>query len=254
MASVDSRRSPGGRRPSSPGRTTPARTWSVASTAMAGPGRGTAEAWRRPSAGSGPTRSPPTRCSPSPLTVLAAGRPRQRRRSSTPPTRSATRAWWTPLLVVAATLAADVPAAPPDRRAGGRRRRPRSPASCCDIVGPSWLALLVAIYSVGAHTEGRPRLRAIVGVGVRRRPSCSSLGVVGDEVTLVDAIAVDRACSRRRSCSATTCAGAASTSSRSPTGPSGPSGSGSSSPASGSPRSGRASPASCTTSSPTRSA
>ena len=95
--------------------------------------------------------------------------------------------WWTPVLVVAATLPLMY-----------RRRRPiavlvviaaaQIVCELVDVVGADWIGLLLATYSVGAHCDGRPRLRAIVGVGVAMGVLLA-LGVVGAEVTVVDAIA-----------------------------------------------------------------
>ena len=61
-------------------------------------------------------------------------------------------------------------------------------AEMLDIVGSTWLAVLVATYSVGAHTDGRRRQ---VGVAVLAVVFVVLLiaGVIDDEVTLVDAIA-----------------------------------------------------------------
>ena len=70
--------------------------------------------------------------------------------------------WWTVAARARRHVADHVPAA----RARSSPSAPSSPArSLCewrDVVGPSWLAVLVGVYSVGAHTEGR---RA----GARRR-------------------------------------------------------------------------------------
>ena len=95
--------------------------------------------------------------------------------------------WWTPLFVILSTLPVMF-----------RRRWPivtlgvvfiaQALAEMLDIVGSTWLAVLVATYSVGAHTDGRRRQ---VGVAVLAVVFVVLLiaGVIDDEVTLVDAIA-----------------------------------------------------------------
>ena len=95
--------------------------------------------------------------------------------------------WWTPLFVILPTLPVMF-----------RRRWPiatlavvlitQAVAEMLDIVGSTWLAVLVATYSVGAHTDGR---RRHVGVAVLAVVFVVLLiaGLLDDEVTLVDAIA-----------------------------------------------------------------
>ena len=94
--------------------------------------------------------------------------------------------WWTPLLVVAATLPVMF-----------RRTRPiialltitvaQLAGELLDIVGPSWLGFLVAIYSVGAHTGGRRRTTAIIGAGTAVG-ALLAIGAWLDDVTLIDAM------------------------------------------------------------------
>ncbi len=95
--------------------------------------------------------------------------------------------WWTVLLVVAATLPVMY-----------RRRHPIAALAAVltgqiacevyEIVGPSWLAVLVAIYSLGAHTDGRRRMRAVVGFGAVVVLAAIG-GMVDGEISIVDAIA-----------------------------------------------------------------
>ena len=61
-------------------------------------------------------------------------------------------------------------------------------AEMLDIVGSTWLAVLVATYSVGAHTDGRRRQVGVAVLGVVFVVLLIA-GVLDDEVTLVDAIA-----------------------------------------------------------------
>jgi signal transduction histidine kinase len=95
--------------------------------------------------------------------------------------------WWTVVLVVLSTLPIAF-----------RRRNPiwtltvvLTAQLACEglhIRGPSWLAVLVGVYSVGAHVEGRPRLRAI-GVCFAAVVLIGMVALVSDDVTLVDGIA-----------------------------------------------------------------
>ncbi|MET0324843.1 MAG: sensor histidine kinase [Ilumatobacteraceae bacterium] len=153
---------------------------------MASVGPDTVETWRRPLAWS---RDHPFAADTTlavVLTVIAlvvhAGSPRF---DVADPVRDP--AWWTPLLVVAATMPLMY-----------RRQRPiavlvavagaQIVCELVDVNGANWIGLLVAVYSVGAHSEGRPRLRAVVGVGLAVGVLLA-LGVAGDEVTPVDAVA-----------------------------------------------------------------
>ena len=120
------------------------------------------------------------------------------------------------------------------------------------VFGPSWLAVLVGVYSLGAHTEGRRRTYACAGALVVVLIG-GTLAIVAGDVDLIDVVPAIGLLTAAF-VSATTCGGAAITSNRSPIAPSGPSASGTCWHASASPRSATASPASCTTSSPTRSA
>ena len=95
--------------------------------------------------------------------------------------------WWTAALLVASTMPIMF-----------RRVRPiatlvavaTAQAVCelFEIVGPGWLAVLVAVYSLGAHTEGRRRTVTLVVVGVPMSVLLVT-GLLVDEVTVVDAIA-----------------------------------------------------------------
>ena len=158
--------------------------------------------------------------------------------------------WWTVLLTLAATLPIMY-----------RRRDPvlalgavlvgQILCEWSDVVGPSWLAVLVGVYSLGAHTEGRTRVRSVARLRRRHRPRDAARRRSPTRCRSSTRWPPS-ACSPPGSCSVTTCGGGASTWRRSPTGPSGPSASATCWRASGSPRSATASPASCTTSSPTR--
>ncbi len=95
--------------------------------------------------------------------------------------------WWTPLFVIASTLPVMF-----------RRRWPiatlmvvlvaQAASELLDISGSTWLAVLVAVYSVGAHTEGRRRVIGVAGVSVVFVMLLVA-GIVDDELTVVDAIA-----------------------------------------------------------------
>ncbi len=95
--------------------------------------------------------------------------------------------WWTPLFVILPTLPVMF-----------RRRWPiatlavvfvaQAIAEMLDVVGSTWLAVIVATYSVGAHTDGRRRHIGVAVLGVVFVLMLIA-GVLDDEVTLVDAIA-----------------------------------------------------------------
>ena len=95
--------------------------------------------------------------------------------------------WWTVLLTLAATLPIMY-----------RRRDPVLALGAVlvgqilcewnDVVGPSWLAVLVGVYSLGAHTEGRTRVRSVVACGAVI-VLITLLAVFTDEVSIVDAVA-----------------------------------------------------------------
>jgi signal transduction histidine kinase len=95
--------------------------------------------------------------------------------------------WWTVLLVVLATLPVMF-----------RRRNPVSALTVvlaaqllCEawhVFGPTWLAVLVGIYSLGAHTEGRRRTRVVVAVLVLVLAT-GTLAVATGDLNLVDGIA-----------------------------------------------------------------
>jgi signal transduction histidine kinase len=95
--------------------------------------------------------------------------------------------WWTVLLVLLATLPVAV-----------RRRNPMwafglvlAGQLACEswhVLGPSWLAVLVAVYSVGAHTDGSRRVRACVG-GLTLVLAAGTAAIVEGELRIVDAIA-----------------------------------------------------------------
>jgi signal transduction histidine kinase len=153
---------------------------------MVSQGRDTVEAWRRPLEWSRAHPFAADTVFAVVLTVIAlvvhAGSPHF---DAADPARDPT--WWTPALVVAATLPLMY-----------RRQRPiavlvvitgaQIACELLDVVGANLIGLLVAAYSVGAHCEGRPRLRAMVGVGVAIGVLLA-LGVTDDEVTVVEAIA-----------------------------------------------------------------
>ena len=168
-----SRRSPAGRTPVASRADDGAATPSVASTVMSGP---RVASPRRGAGRSGWLPGPPV------------GRRHDARRpahgarawssTSRSPQLEPTGSRARPVVVDAAArrrghVADDVPAAsarsPP---AGGHRRRPDRRASCSTSSAASWLAVLVAVYSVGAHTDGRRRLSAIVGAGIADRRRC----------------------------------------------------------------------------------
>jgi signal transduction histidine kinase len=95
--------------------------------------------------------------------------------------------WWTVALVVLATLPVMF-----------RRRNPvltlvvvLTGQLLCEgwhVFGATWLAVLVAVYSVGAHTEGRRRARAIVAALVVVLAD-GTVAVATGDLTLVDGIA-----------------------------------------------------------------
>jgi signal transduction histidine kinase len=96
-------------------------------------------------------------------------------------------AWWTVLLVVAATLPIMF-----------RRRNPvwalaavLTGQIACEwnrVVGPGWLAVLIGVYSLGAHTEGRRRIGYVTAFGAVIA-AVMFAGVVEGEVSVVDSIA-----------------------------------------------------------------
>jgi signal transduction histidine kinase len=95
--------------------------------------------------------------------------------------------WWTVLLVAGATLPL----------AFRRRNPPRALAAvlagqiACEwhrVVGPGWVAVLIGVYSLGAHTEGRRRVRYAIAVGAVIA-LVMALGVVEGEVSVIDSIA-----------------------------------------------------------------
>ena len=79
-----------------------------------------------------------------------------------------------------------VPAAHPGVVAGVRPRRPAR--ARWHVFGPSWLAVLVGVYSLGAHTEEGAGTSCAAVLGVVFVLMLIA-GVLDDEVTLVDAIA-----------------------------------------------------------------
>jgi signal transduction histidine kinase len=95
--------------------------------------------------------------------------------------------WWTLLLVVASSMPIMF-----------RRVRPTATLlvlvffqvliDIYNVFAASWVAVIVAVYSVGAHTDGRRRLAAVITAGVPVGVFLT-IGVVEDEMTLVDAIA-----------------------------------------------------------------
>jgi signal transduction histidine kinase len=95
--------------------------------------------------------------------------------------------WWTVLLVVLATAPIMF-----------RRRNPvwvlavvlvaQLACETWHVFGPNWLAVLVAVYSVGAHTAGRRRTYAAV-VGLVAVLSVGTSAIVNSDLTLVDGIA-----------------------------------------------------------------
>ena len=119
------------------------------------------------SAGSASTRCRPTPSSPALLTGLALFlHSATNRIESDEPFHTPT--WWTVALVVLATAPIVF-----------RRRYPVWSLAfvlggqlACEgwhVFGPSWLAVLVGVYSLGAHTEGRRRTYACAGA-LRGRP------------------------------------------------------------------------------------
>ena len=96
--------------------------------------------------------------------------------------------WWTYALVVAATAPILL-----------RRRAPfwafglviagQITCEVLRIFGPSWIAALVAVYSVGKYTDGRRRAK-VVATGLAAVLVLVTLGVIEDEVTLVDSVAL----------------------------------------------------------------
>jgi signal transduction histidine kinase len=95
--------------------------------------------------------------------------------------------WWTVLLAIAATL----PIAYRRRHPGSALAAVLAGQIACEwnhVVGPSWLAVLVGVYSLGAHTEGRQRIRAVVGFG-SVIVLVTVLGVLEDDVSVVDSVA-----------------------------------------------------------------
>jgi signal transduction histidine kinase len=95
--------------------------------------------------------------------------------------------WWTVVLVVLATLPIMF-----------RRRNPvwalavvLAAQLLCEawhVFGPSWLAVLVGVYSLGAHTEGRMRTR-VVGVVFVVVLISGTIAVATDDLRLVDGVA-----------------------------------------------------------------
>ena len=94
--------------------------------------------------------------------------------------------WWTVALVLLATLPVMF-----------RRRSPvvtlaivLTAQLLCEawhVFGATWLAVLVAVYSVGAHTEGRRRVRAVVtALGVVL--TAGTIAVATGDLTLVDGV------------------------------------------------------------------
>jgi signal transduction histidine kinase len=95
--------------------------------------------------------------------------------------------WWTALLAVAATL----PVMYLRRSPVWALAAVLAGQIACewnDVVGPSWLAVLVGIYSLGAHTDGRQRFRAVLAFGSVVLLAVVA-GVLEGEATLVDSIA-----------------------------------------------------------------
>jgi signal transduction histidine kinase len=95
--------------------------------------------------------------------------------------------WWTVALVVLATAPIMF-----------RRRHPvwvlavvlgaQLACEAFHILGPSWLAVLVGVYSLGAHTEGRRRTWACVG-GLVAVIVFGTVAIIDADVTLIDGIA-----------------------------------------------------------------
>jgi signal transduction histidine kinase len=94
--------------------------------------------------------------------------------------------WWTVTLVLLATLPVML-----------RRRSPvltlaivltaQLLSEAWHVFGATWLAVLVAVYSVGAHTEGRRRVRVVV-TALLVVLTAATIAVATDDLTLIDGI------------------------------------------------------------------
>jgi signal transduction histidine kinase len=94
--------------------------------------------------------------------------------------------WWTVALMLVATLPVMF-----------RRRNPVGTLAVvltgqllCEawhVFGAAWLAVLVAVYSVGAHTEGRRRVRVVVAALVAVL-TAGTIAVAAGDLTLIDGV------------------------------------------------------------------